>query len=201
MVDYPPLLPTAGWFSLYLKELSKSQDHLQALTIANQSISSKEFGRYLLEDSKGNVHVHSIALEGGGRQLRNSEKMSDLRLSEHGEWRKVHLRSNDALLGKTPFYRSIEQQLGSVYSNTRLESLKEFNLAIFNILYSFLMGNVAPESLMQYKLKPVLKERGEEIAKLMHPSMSILQDIALYGKETLLGVLAMNEIDTGSNRG
>ena len=115
-----------------------------------------------------------------------------MKLSEQGDWRKVHLGAIEACLGRKPFFRHLEIRIKDVYSNTSLDNLKEFNSAIFQILYSFLMENISPEDLSGFKNNPVLLERGKEIARNWKTEISALQAVADFGKESLLGILAID---------
>ena len=137
--------------------------------------------------------VQSVAVEGGSRQLRSFSKIEDLRLSGHGDWRKVHLGALESILGRKPFFRDLEPGLKNVYLNSQLLSLKDFNFAIFEVLFSFFIGNISPATLAVFKNNPKVKARGEEIAGQFRSGMSVLQAAASFGKETLLGLLAMKE--------
>lgn len=152
---------------------------------------SKDFGRFLLYDSRGETGIHSVAVEGGGRQLRSFAKMEALRLSEHGDWRKLHLGALDAILGRKPFYRYLEPKLKKIYLNSELKTLRDFNFAIFEVLFSFLMENVSPSIIRNNEHRPEIKMRGKEISETLKGDETILQGIATFGKETLLGLLAM----------
>ena len=193
MVNFPPLFPTTGWFSVFLREYADSFSRPCAIEIANNVLGSpKEFGRYILTDSSGRKQVQSLAVEGGGRQLRTFQKLSRLRLSEHGDWRRVHLGAIEALLGRKPYYRHLENGIKEIYHNRDLQTLEEFNIAIFNYLFSFLMEDVTEFTLKQFRENPVIKERGKEIARHIDSGISLLQAIASYGKEALLGILALD---------
>ena len=191
MVDFPPLAPSVGWFALYLKEFILSGDIFLAIRKANSGISSpKEFGRLALSDSKGGKTLLSVAIDGGGRQLRTLEKIPRLRLSEHGDWRLTHLGGIESILGRKPFYREYEKQLKEIYLDKNLQTLEEFNSAIFRFINSFLMENIPLSSLVSNKDNKAVKERGTEIAEQLNPELSMIQALATHGKETLLGILA-----------
>ncbi|MCH5227038.1 MAG: WbqC family protein [Muribaculaceae bacterium] len=191
MVDFPPLMPSARWFSRFLHSGSQGFSLIEAFEVANETVESpREFGRYSLVTSGGPIVTLPIAVKGGGRQLRDFGSISRLQLSEHGNWRKTHLGAIEANMGRAPFYRNLEPALSRVYRDTSLSSLRDFNLAIFRTLLSFLLGDISFEELNQFYGNPVLKTRGEEIAECIIPEHSILPALATYGRETLLGLLA-----------
>lgn len=192
MVNFPPLFPSVGWFSYYLSALKN--DQITPVCYANSNIgSTKEFGRYHLIDSKGESINLSVAIQGGGKRLRSIDKIMDLELSDHGEWRKNHLGSIEACLGRKPYYRYIEEPLKEVYHNTSLVNLESFNLAIFKIVDTFLMGNLKAEDLQHFFKNPCLIERGHELAEKFNPDISILQYLSEYGRESILGIMALNK--------
>ena len=192
MVNFAPLAPSAIWMRDFLHGFSSGLSEEDAIIEANKKLpSSKEFGRFILFDNKASIHILSVAIEGGSRQLRNTYKIGNLMLSDHGDWRKVHLGAIEAYLGRTPFYRHIEQNIRNVYEDGRLNSLKNFNSAIFNVLKSFLIGSLEPASFEIFNEKEVLKQRGIEISKRINREESVLQALAHHGKESLLGLVVL----------
>ncbi|MCH5229333.1 MAG: WbqC family protein [Muribaculaceae bacterium] len=188
MVTLPPVAPDVTWFTAFFKSFIEQGDSGKAITEANKTLSSlRDYSRYRIQDSKGEPLVLSMALEGGGRKLRNL--YDDLRLSEHGNWRRVHMGALEASLGKKPFYRHLEMPLRMVYQDKKLDLLEEFNLAIFKVLISFLLGEITPSQLKENN--DILTERGKEIANKIKPEISLLYPLAEFGRETLLGLLAM----------
>lgn len=194
MVTFPPAAPTGRWWADFLKGLCVTHNTGEAICAANRLIATpKDFGRFYLKDAKGEVKTESVAVEGGNRQLRTFNKLNALQLSEHGDWRKVHLGALDAVLGRKPFWRYIEPSIKRVYENRKRKKLHEFNMAIFQVILSFLMEDIDIESLLKHKDNKEVKARGKEIAEGIDPDISVIQAIANYGKEALLGLLISDE--------
>ena len=191
MVSFPPLLPSSSWMSYFLKAYSLKKDKGEAFREANLNLTtSKEFGRTLIPDTRNEPLTLSMAVEGGGRNLRSMHKVSSLRLSDHGDWRKVHLRAMDACLGRKPFYPHVFPIVASVYEDRGFMSLKDFNSAIFERLLSFLINDIPAEMLAEFFTRTLLRERGEEIASKIEGRLSFLSILTEYGKESLLGFMA-----------
>ena len=189
MVSFPPLFPDSLWVGNFLRVLADKKSREYAISTANSKLSTpKLLSRFTITDPKDQELTLSMAVEGGGRKLRDIENLTDLKLSEHGDWRKIHLGALESCLGKKPFYRDIENRLVTIYSNKNIETIENFNTAIFNVVLSFLMGNLRTEDLSQINLKSQLKERGEEIAKKIKKEISILQPLSEFGRETVLGI-------------
>ena len=193
MVSYPPLAPSADWFTAFLKALSNGKSEEEAIVTANLKLNSfKELGRYVINDTNGDKIILSLAVEGGGKQLKKSDGLESLRLSEHGNWRKVHMGGLEAALGRTPFYRDIEPGIKSVYQNLDIKSLEEFNIAIFQVLKSFLLGSNTPERLFECRKCIAWQDRGKELAENISMELSMIQSLSEYGREALLGIMMMD---------
>ena len=194
MVNIPPLAPSARWFSRYI-EASGSSAGSEEIAIANSIIDNpRDFGRFFLEDTRENKINLSIAIEGGGKQLRTFSSIEDLRLSEHGDWRKIHLGAIEACLGRKPFYRELEPKLSGVYLNRDIVTLREFNTAIFSVLNSFLMENISKDHISLFYQNERLRERGKEIKAMIHPEISMIQILSELGKEAVLGILSFSDV-------
>ena len=188
-----PLAPSARWLACFLKSISLEEPYDRAVVEANEKMAQpKDFARLSLVDNHSDPLVLSVAVEGGGRQLRNLDKIPDLKLSNHGDWRKVHLGAFESILGKTPFYRHFEDSLRKVYDDKDITGLKNFNSAIFNIIDSFILKDIRQGSLAGFFCNPLLMQRGSEMASKIHPDSSVIQAMANFGKESLLGFLALN---------
>ena len=155
--------------------------------------STKEFARFSLQEANGLVTTLSMAVEGGGRQLRNPENLKVLNLSDHGDWRKNHLRTIEACLGKKPFFPEMHPALSEVYLNSEWNKLESFNTAIFDIIFPLFMGNITQKDICEALDRPEWMERGNEIAIEINYEMSIFQAFSQFGPETLLGILALTK--------
>ena len=191
MVSFPPLIPSYQWMAHFLQAIIKKSTIEKAFSEAGGFLQSpRDFGRYNLLDAKGVTITLSVAVEGGGRQLRYPDKLENLNLSEHGDWRRNHLKAIESCLGKKPYFSYLFPSLSAIYLNKEFKTLREFNTAIFLNLYSFIVADIDNARLQSFYERPVLMERGIEIMEKMKPEISSLEMISMYGKESLLGFLA-----------
>lgn len=159
---------------------------------ANSLLESlREFGRFTLSDKSGDILTLSVAVEGGGRQLRYADRIEEVRLSEHGEWRRNHLRAIEACLGKKPYYSHIFSSISDIYLDKNIVLLKDFNMAIFGKLYSFILGDLKETDFLSFPTTPLIRERGEEIAGKIKPEISSLEALSILGKESVLGFFCL----------
>ena len=163
-----------------------------AISLANMNLESpREFGRFSIFSNKGDFQVLSLAVEGGGRQLRSFRNIEELKLSEHGDWRRIHLAALETMLGRKPFFPHLEEGLKEVYRNRDITTLKDFNTAIFEVVCSFLIENISHVSLNEWKKNSSIRERGKEILASLDGRASVVEAISDYGKETLLALMAL----------
>ena len=189
MVKIPPLAPSARWFKDYFTAVISGKTEVEAVISANLKLdSSRDFGRYSLLDTSGKEIMLSVAVNGGGRQLRSLDKVSQAKLSEHGDWRKNHLGAIEACLGRKPFYPYIIERITPVYNDRSLVTLADFNSAIFNVVRAFLMGDISANQLKELSGTEAVASRGKEIADSFLPRISLLQYLSIFGRETLLGL-------------
>ena len=190
MVEFPPLAPSVRWFFRFFDAWSKGVSEDEAIVIANSGILSlKDFGRYVIRNQKGENLVLSLAVEGGGKQLRYIDKLPGLILSEHGDWRKVHAGAWEAELSRKPYFRYLEPELKKTYEDLKIVRLEDFNNAIFKTLLSFLLGNLNSSDLCRYAKGRNWQDRGREVVESLNPDLSIIQALATHGKETILGIM------------
>lgn len=190
MVTFPPLMPKVAWWQEFLREYKNTRDLATAIKEANRIAGHpKEFGRYTLHDRKGTPILLSVPVEGGGRLLRNYNHLDNLKLSDHGNWRSVHLGALEANLGRKPFYRHLIPAIQNIYFDRNIETLEEFNTAIFRSLLSFLIQGVTPQDIEKYDGADPVKERGHEISSLLKGDEAIIESLCDYGPEILLGIV------------
>ena len=63
--------------------------------------------------------------------------ISDLKISEHGDWRRIHWGAIFSAYGKTPFFEYIEDDLKQVYDRND-KRLPDFNMALPDVICEFL---------------------------------------------------------------
>lgn len=193
MVEFPPLMPSATWFAKFLQGVAKELTDKEAIINANESlISPRDFGRYNIFDSNGLVVSLSVAVEGGGRQLRYLDKLATVRLSEHGHWRRNHLKTLEACLGRKPYFHYFFPSLSAIYLNQEYRTLKDFNFTLFKFFFNFIVGNIKNSDFSLFYYNETLQQRGMEIASKIKPNASSIEVVSSFGKESILGFLAIN---------
>lgn len=195
MVSFPPLLPDAAWCSRFFRSLMIGKTETQSIEEANSALrNARELTRFSIKGNNGNPITLSMAVEGGNRKLRHRVLPPDINLSEHGDWRKVHLGALEACLGKKPFYPYIIEGLAKTFNDRELKTPADFNTAIFETLKAFLMKGLDSEDLLEFERNDKIRLRGKEIAENIGRELSCVQAITQYGREALIGFMALEPV-------
>lgn len=185
---FPPYAATVEWYVEWLKNRINGSS-TGSIAVANKKccVGGKDYSRTWLLTGKGEKLMLSMALEGGSGRLKNIDSFEEIRLSNHGNWRKNHLGAIEAVYRKAPFYDFIIDELQEVYNNYELETLASFNGAIHDCVVKSLTGGIYSDALNNLGEKNVvIIERGAEIAGHTDPTVSIIDPLMRFGPETLL---------------
>lgn len=193
MIPFPPVCARLGWYAKWVKCLYEGYSGEEAFNITNKSlaVSRRNLARYLIRGNDHESLMLSVPVEGGAGVLKGCFPIEEIKLSDHGNWRHVHLKALDAAYGKTPFFIHLMPMLEKVYASTFL-SLADFNIAIHQALSSFLLKNISERHLaLLFQRKTVLNVRGNEICDNINPDLSIIDALMRLGPETLLALPAV----------
>lgn len=192
MVKIPPYLPSAGWYKDWLKSIAEGADDSNSVVYANvKGKVARELSRTFIKDSSNRDLILSIAVEGGARQLRVPDKIKEVYLSEHGNWRHNHLNAIIAAYGKKPFFIHIYPDLKNIYEDLSLIRLEDFNNTLHRLLSDWLINSLDRDYINLFHSNPVLMERGRELATGINREISLLDAIMNYGREAILGILSL----------
>lgn len=189
MVKIPPLSPSFVWWQRWLKAFIETEDSSQAIAAANIGMGNKEFNRIILPDQNGEELILSLPIQGGAKTLKSSTNLKDLLLSDHGDWRRNHLKTFEACLGKKPLFRHFSSGIDAIYSNRELNTLEDFNSAIFRQLSAFILENISLEEFRQYSSSEIIKKRGKEVLEQINPRISAIHAFSSLGKEAIPGLI------------
>ena len=192
---FPPYLASGAWYSRWLASISENPDTNLAVATANIDENARDFSRCAIQCPGHGRMLLTIPIEGGGKTLRNTNKMGLAFLSNHGNWRKKHLAAIEAAYGKKPYFNHFFPLLKQVFDNTQIDSLKEFNLSIHAICASFLLGSLPYGAIKIINSDNHLKERSKEIAIQIKTDVTIIDPLMNLGPEAILGIFALYRKD------
>lgn len=190
MVSIVPFLPSFHWYVRFLQSLQDGANEMESIEYANGilSLMGKEYGRTVISE-RDKRRTISVSIVGGNATLKYKGNLPIALLSDHGDWRQNHLKTFEALYGKTAFFSEIFPMLKMCYSADD-HSLPSFNHSLHEALLSILLPDT--HSLSQ-NITVSARERGLELAEVISPDLTLLDSLMRFGPETLLPLLVWKE--------
>lgn len=138
----------------------------------------------------------------------------DLKISEHGDWRRIHWGAIFSAYGKTPFFEYIEDDLKRIY-NRADKWLLDFNMALHEIVCEFLdlpvsfsLAEIGNKAIACADLRESIGDKNhDDIAGIVDvpyyniwasrhgfiPDLSILDLLMNNGRESIFTLMKMTE--------
>lgn len=198
-----PFAPSAAWYAAWLRARCKGLPEAESIAAANiaTGITGKEYARCRIIGN-GNEIILSMAIEGGAARLKRTSFIPSAQLSDHGNWRHVHLGAIEAAYGRAPYFQHLFPIISEVYSSTT-KSLAAFNMSLHKAISGFLS---IPEQNLQHNSRQTdpdimaylcsdstgdihpdtIHERASELAVQISPHLSIIDPLMHLGTEILL---------------
>ncbi len=143
----------------------------------------------------GGLQLLTIPIEGGGKSLAHKE-FSEIRISEHGNWRLNHWRAIFSAYGKAPFFEHYAHLFEPLYAQ-QWTLLADFNYALhnaicniidFNAAFSLLNKNLSNPTALKIidNFSSYTQVRDDKFGFL--PSLSILDAIFNIGRESIFHI-------------
>lgn len=202
-----PFAPSIEWYAAWWSARRSGMPERQAIAYANDTakVSGKDFSRCMIE-SNNNVLLLSVAIEGGATVLKKKSRIHSATLSEHGNWRHVHLGALEAAYGRAPYYSHLYPMLQETYLEYA-HSLSGFNTLVHRAVCRFLdiPGNeetFLPEESADsgneliFPCNVAALERGKELLAGVDTRLSVIDALMRTGKETLLVLEALRHFST-----
>ena len=198
-----PFAPSAAWYAAWWQARRNGLPDAQSVAAANiaTGISGKDYARCRIK-ANGNEILLSVAIEGGAARLKRRSHISSAQLSDHGNWRHVHLGAIEAAYGRAPYFQHLFPIISDVYSGTA-GSLADFTLELHKAISGFLS---IPEKTLFHNTEQTdsgitaylrsdatdrihpeaIYERASELAVQISPHLSIIDPLMHLGTEILL---------------
>lgn len=186
---YPPYLASAGWYAAWFGFRCAGADDAEAIAGANRSehVSGRDLARCLLAGN-ADASVLSVPVEGGARPLRSFAPghCPDAQISNHGNWRHVHLATLDARIGRMPCYPHIAPLVREAIFEES-SSLCELNRKLHEDLVKVAGMDEMPDAMTE-----TAQKRGNEIAHTLDRNATFLEVFSKIGREAVLALRAMS---------
>lgn len=126
-----PYLASTRWYRTWVGAMLDGFGDMQARAAATQAcgIDGKQWSRGTVASGATGEYLLTVPVTGGARILRHVGP-TQVTVSDHGEWTRVHLGALEAAYGRTPFWPHIRYRLedalqGVVPGETLLSNLAE----------------------------------------------------------------------------
>ncbi len=186
-VSFPPYAASAGWYAIWLRSYLEGSPDPELRANACLGISGRDFARGRIASPSGELLL-SVPVEGGAHSLSRRRFLVSARVSAHGGWPRLHLGALEAAYGRTPFYPHLEPLLRGIISDPP-EALADLNGMVHSAIAGFLLQGLPHPGELPHPLPRAAVERGEEVAELIFPRLSVIDALMRFGPETLLGLL------------
>lgn len=121
--------------------------------------------------------------------LKHKDTLPSLIMSEHGNWRHVHLGALEASYGRTPFFGHLFPDIKRIYEEP-LTRLEDFNVGLLEVIEDFIGMHDFLHTDESILTAPAL-ERGKELAGILDEKLSVIDAIMRFGRETIIPLLAL----------
>ena len=187
-----PYMASSAWYAGWLKGLSLGMpaDEAAGFACCAADVYGKDYARCRITGGNG-IILLSESIEGGASRLKKSNRHGALLLSDHGNWRHIHMGALNASYGRTPYYQHFMPLLEEVYNSGEM-SLSGFNGMIHSAICRMLCGDDSPEELLWLAGEtPRARQRGAEITADVFPELSVIDALMRHGKDTFLALAVM----------
>ena len=181
-----PFAASAEWYVAYFRSLSQGMEKREAEARAREATGDdrRALARTRIVDGEGRELMLTVPVAGGAPRLKKTHSPESLILSDHGNWRHIHLGALEAAYGRAPFFIHLMPLLREAY-NDETDSLAGFNATIDGAIKTFLFhGGDVPGRFPE--LSAQARERAQEVLKEVKGEVSIIDALMRLGPQILL---------------
>ena len=164
----------------YLASTAWLQDKVTAL-----SLKTRDYSRTIIESNSPEGMVLTVPVVGGSTAAKRL-KPSQLEISDHGDWTRIHLGAIEAAYGREPYFPHLFPEIAIVIEHYP-QHLASLNVLLMEKMMDFLGYNDAIEEIK--KLRDANPERCGNIAKRLEtkikPSHSFLEPLFRLGPDSI----------------
>lgn len=166
----PPYLPSTLW--------------LQG-KIESKSLKTRDYTRTLIASNSPEGMVLTVPVVGGSSATKRL-RPSQLEISGHGDWTRIHLGAIEAAYGKEPYFQHLFPDIATIIENYP-KHLFSLNVSLMDKMMEFLNCQDAMEAIK--KLRENNPERCNDIAKRLmskiNPYHSFIEPLFRLGPDSI----------------
>ncbi len=166
----PPYLPSTVWLQN---------------KIPQQSLKTRDYTRTLIESNSHEGMVLTVPVVGGSSAAKRL-KPSELEISGHGDWTRIHLGAIEAAYGKEPYFTHLFPEIAEAIGHYP-QHLASLNVLLLDKMMDFLGYRKAIEEIK--KLRETNPKRCMDIARRLeskiNPLHSFLEPLFRLGPDSI----------------
>ncbi len=170
MFGIPPYLPSTLWM--------QGNADLMALK-------TRDYTRTRIEANTPEGMVLTVPVVGGGSAAKRL-KPSDLEISEHGDWTRIHLGAIEAAYGREPYFQHLFPEIAKVIAD-HPKHLVSLNVLLLGKMMDFLGYRDAIEEIR--KLRETHPQRCTDIERRLllkvNPAHSFIEPLFRLGPDAI----------------
>lgn len=186
-----PYLPSFQWYVRYFGAKQAGEGEADAIRTANSTLSfqGKEFTRSLVSRDV----MLKVPVVGSSSAVKRLPP-SALLISGHGDWRHTHIKTIDALFGRTPFFPHIMPGMEAAYSDFGIAGMRLAALTGRLHLHVSVFLNL-DETAREWgrtdtELRATVTTTGKELSRLVKPEESMLSVAMRLGPDAIFPLIA-----------
>lgn len=156
---------------------------------AGATLRPRDYTRTLIESNTPGGQLLTVPVEGGASEVKRGD-VGNFKISDHGDWIRIHCGALEAAYGREPFFQHIFPGLSSIIEHHG-ESLMGMNSAILLHLYDTVEYDEEREEMIRFKESHRARWDSirERLLRQTDPTHSIAEPLFRFGKDTLFLIL------------
>lgn len=184
-----PYLASAEWYGVWICRMIEGFDETVAASEATSAtiLKPRELCRTCIAAPGGTVLL-SVPVAGGASAVKRGPAEA-LRISEHGDWPRIHLGALETAYSRTPFYPHLMPLLRDAVTGHG-EMLRDFNLTLHRILCRFSgIDRISEFRTAVINADDRLIQTAGEAAGNLRGGLSLVDMTFRYGPHTIFALL------------
>lgn len=146
---------------------------------------TRNYTRTLIDSNKAEGMILTVPVVGGSSAVKR-QKPSQLKISGHGDWTRIHLGAIEAAYGKEPYFQHLFPQIASIISNYP-QQLAELNVLLMSSMLDFLNFEETADDLEKLRRSAPVRcsEIKERLAAKINPYHSFLEPLFRIGPDSI----------------
>ncbi len=148
-------------------------------------LKTREFTRTLIDSNRDEGMTLTVPVVGGSSAVKR-QKPSELRISGHGDWTRIHLGAIEAAYGKEPYFQHLFPQIASIIS-CYPQQLAEMNVLLMSAMFEFMNFKETAAELETFRnsFPKRFAEIKERLVRKINTEHTFLEPLFRFGRDSI----------------